>query len=92
MEGKRFLSFSRKGSISGLQFVDAVGADVFALIPDNIFRVFAEDARRLVLFEDDVVTVHKDFQRVAFRNIKRAPHFDGQHDTAELVNLSDDPC
>jgi hypothetical protein len=79
-------------SISGLYFVDAIGADVLALITDDIFRIIAKNAGRLVLFEDDAVPVHKDFQRVAFRNIERAPHFDRQHDTAELVNLSDDPC
>ena len=78
--------------ISGLYFVDAVGADVLALITDDIFRIIAKNAGRLVLFEDDTVPVHKNFQRVAFRNIERTPHFDRQHDTAELVNLSDDPC
>ena len=42
------------------QLLHAVGADVLALVVDDVFRVIAEDAGRLILAQDDGLAIHED--------------------------------
>ena len=67
---------------------DAVGADVLALVVDDVLRVVAEDAGRLILAQDDGLTIHEDLDAVFFLNAEGSSQLDGEHDTAKLVNFS----
>ena len=67
---------------------DAVGADVLALVVDDVLRVVAEDAGRLILAQDDGLTIHEDLDAVLLLDTERSSQLDGKHDTAELVNFS----
>ena len=59
-----------------LEFLDAVGADVLALVNRDVLRVAAEHAGRLVLFQNDRRTVHINFNGVLFRDVQCAAKLD----------------
>ena len=74
------------------QLLHAVGADVLAAVVLDVPAVTAEDAGRLVLLENNGLAVDIDFDSVLLRDVQRAAQLDGQNDSAELVDLSDDAC
>ena len=72
-----------------LDLLEAGGADVLAFIIDNFLGIGAENAGRLMLFEDDHVAFCVDFDRISFCNIKSAAKFDRYYDSSEVVKFSD---
>ena len=74
------------------QLLHAVGTDVLAAVVLDVPAVTAEDAGRLVLLENNGLAVDIDFDSVLLRDVQRAAQLDGQNDSAELVDLSDDAC
>ena len=74
------------------QLLHAVGADVLASVVFDISAVAAEDAGRLILLENNGFAIDIDFDSVLLRDVQRAAQLDGQNDSAELVDLSDDAC
>ena len=71
---------------------DAVGANVLALVVDDVFRVITEDAGRLILAQDDGLAIHEDLDAVFFLDAEGSSQLDGEHDTTQLVNLSNNAC
>ena len=76
----------------GVDFMDAIGADVAPLEGHDVFGVAAEDAGRLVFFEDQHVILNENFQRIPIPDFQYAALFYGQHDAAQIVDLSNNPC
>ena len=70
---------------------DAARADVLALEVDDILRVVAKDAGRLIFTKNNGVVVYIDLQRVALRNIQRAAELDGENDSAQLIDFTYNP-
>ena len=72
------------------EFADAVGADVLALEGAYTLGVSAEDAGRLILFEDDRVGIRIDFQSILFANLQSSPQFDRKNDASQLIDFAND--
>ena len=72
-----------------LEFLETVGADVFAAEVDDILGIIAENTGGLVLFQDDGGSIYIDLQRVLFGDIQSATELDGKYDSAEFSDLSD---
>lgn len=72
-----------------LKLLDAVGADVLALVIDDVFGAVTENAGRVILMKNNVITINKNLESILFSNIQGAAKFDGQNDTSELINFSD---
>ncbi len=90
LEGGDFRSY-----ITGLEqanIMDAVLAYVFTFVMGHIFGVAAEDAGRLIFFQDYLVAVNIYFKRVPYLNIKGPPQLDRKDDTAKFINLANDTC
>ena len=73
-----------------LKLLDAVGADVLALVIDDVFGAVTENAGRVILMKNNVITINKNLESILFSNIQGAAKFDGQNDTSELINFSYD--
>lgn len=71
-----------------LEVLDALGADVLSLVAYDTLCAVAEDACGMILVENDVVTLNKDFQRITLGNIKSTAQLDGKDNASELVNFS----
>ena len=74
------------------QLLHAVGADALAAVVLDVPAITAEDAGRLVLLENNGLAVDIDFDSVLLRNVECTAQLDGQNDSAELDDLSDDTC
>lgn len=68
--------------------LDAIRANVLSLIAYDTLCAVAEDAGGMILVENDVVTLNKDFQRITLGNIKSTAQFNGKDDASKLVNFS----
>jgi len=74
------------------QFLDlfkAGGADIFALIVDNILCIRAENTGRLVLFKDNHVAFGVNLDRISFCDIKSSAKFDRYYDSSEVIKFPD---
>ena len=79
------------GSHFPLELLQAVFADQLILVSHNIPRIVAENAGRMVLFENDLVVLHKDFQCIAQADIHGPAQFNGNYDSAQIVQFADYP-
>ena len=77
-----------QGSDKTLELLDAVGADVLALVVDYIAAFVTEYAGRLILVQNNIVAFNKYFKSISFGDIQGAAKLDGQNDTQQLVNFS----
>ena len=77
------------GMLFALEFLEAIGADVLAAEVDDILGIIAENTGGLVLFQDDGGSIYIDLQRVLFGDIQSTPELDGENDSAEFIDLSD---
>lgn len=66
--------------------------NILVSVDANVVRIPAKDARRLVLFEDDLLPVDVDFERIFLGNLQGATQLDGNHDASQFVHLTDDAC
>jgi len=71
-------------------FLDTGRTDIASLIGDDILCVAAEDTGRLILLENDGVILNKDFEWIPFADLECAAQFNGQDDTAEVIDFADD--
>lgn len=74
------------------ELCEAGTANVFAFVVDYVACVVAENASRLIFFEQDVIVVNKDLDRIFFVEVKCTSQLDRQNDSAQVVNSSDDAC
>lgn len=63
------------------QLGKTVSANVFAFVIDNVSSLVAENAGRLILFEQDVLIVNIDLDRILFVDVERASQLDRQNDS-----------
>ena len=56
---------------------------------DDFLRISTEYAARRIFAENDVLSIEKHFNRITVINSERAAHLDGENDSSELVNFSD---
>ena len=61
-------------------------------VVDDVFRVITEDAGRLILAQDDGLAIHENLDAVFFLDAEGSSQLDGEHDTAQLVNFSNNTC
>ena len=74
-----------------LELAQAILADHFALVGDDILDILAEYASWVVLFQDNLVAFHKDFERVLDGDIHRPSQLEGNHAATQFSHLADDP-
>lgn len=67
-------------------------ADELVLIVLDIVGVSAENASRLVLLEDDLILVNKDFDRVTTSDVHGVSDLNREYDSSKFVNLSNNAC
>ena len=77
-------------SIQLFQLRDAVRADVFAAIADDLLRALAENAGGLILAKNNAVPFHIDFKRVLLADVERTAHLDRENDTAQFIDSAYD--
>ena len=80
----------RRASVQLFQLLDAVRANVLAAIADDLFRALTKDTGRLILAENNAVSLNIDFKGVLLSDVERAAHFYGQNDTAKFINSAYD--
>ena len=73
--------------LSILQFPQTFGADIFALEIDNFLGFSAENAGRLVLFQDNRSAFHIDLNGVLLSDVQGAAQLNGKDDPTKLVHL-----
>ena len=66
----------------------AIAADILTLEVDNVLRVTAEYAGRLVLLEDDMIAVNVDFQSVLYFDAHSAAQLNREHNATKFINLT----
>ena len=75
-----------------LELLEAVGADVLALVNRDVLRIAAEHAGRLVLFQNDRRTVHINFNGILLRDVQSPAQLNRQYDSAQLIHFSHNAC
>ena len=77
-------------AFDGLQFAQAFFA--YDLTSENfgVVHTAAEDACRLVFFQNDGVFVHEDFNGILAGKRKVLSDLDGENDPSEFIDASDD--
>ena len=78
--------FAKSKAVS--QGRSAFGADIFALVAEDVLVAVAENAGGLELFQHDGVLRHEDLQRIAFGDVQSAAKLNGDDDAAKLVNFA----
>jgi len=74
----------------GGQFLEAVGADVFALKGFHAAGAAAENAVGLMLLQYDRIALHKDFQLVSLINVQYFSQFTGQDNSSQIIDSTYD--
>ena len=77
----------REVLLHGLDLIEAFVANAFALEADKVVRVITEETGGMVLFQDDGLFVHKDFDGVLDVDAKRSAQFDRDNDPTEGVHF-----
>ena len=72
-----------------VQFLDTVGANQFPFEHAYFSGVSAKDTGGVILFQNNFVFLHKNFNRVVNRNIHGSSQFDWQYNASKLIKLSD---
>ena len=65
--------------------LQALGADSLSLIVNDIVRVVAENAARLIFGKYDLIVIRKDLKRILFIYAHSFSYLDRQNDSAEMV-------
>ena len=68
----------------------AVFADKLSFVFDKIFVLAADNAVGLVLFQNNLVAIYKDFNGVLFCQSKGSSDFNGENDSAEFIEFAND--
>ena len=75
-----------------LEFSKAFITNNSALEKRGIIKASTENASGFVLFQNDCVFIHKDFDSVAAGKSQIFSDLDRENDSAELVNSSNNTC
>ena len=78
------------GSGGRFELLQAIGAYELAHIGFDVAGIAAENTGGVILLENDLVILHEDFQRIAYRDVESSSQFDGKDNTSKLVQLTDD--
>jgi hypothetical protein len=81
---------TKADSLFSPKLLQTVGAYILTLIDHHVLGIIAENAGRLVLFQDNGSAVHIDLERVALRDVQGTAQLDGQHDASEFVYFTYD--
>ena len=71
-----------------LQQFEALGANQLALEKRNSVAVVTENARRLILLQNDAIFIHEDLQRISALNSHSIANFDRKNDSSQFVDLT----
>ena len=74
----------------GLERLDALGADIFAVEGYDILCTVAEDTGGLILLHNNAGAIDIDLEAVAFGNVQRAAKLNREDDPSQLVYFSYD--
>lgn len=72
-----------------VEFFDTVGANQFTFEHAHFSGISAKDAGGMILFQNNFVFLHKNFNCVVDCNIHGPSQFDWQYNSAKLIKLSD---
>jgi hypothetical protein len=99
-DGRRFFHIAHKnkksrGSVPGFfvlgfllgHFGSALCADALVLVERKTVDAAAKNTARFILSENDIVLIHIDFQRVAFRYVQGLAQLDGQNNSSQIIDL-----
>ena len=75
--------------LQALHLVQAMLADELVLIIDYMVCIAAEDAAGLILLQNNLIAVHKDFDGILRGNTHCSAQFDRNNNTAEGIELTD---
>ena len=81
-------SFVYSAELFAQEFLDAVGADIFALEVDHVLGVVAENTGGLIFLQDDRGAVHVDLKGVLLGNIQGATELDWENNPPQFIHLS----
>lgn len=73
-----------------LKLFQAVGADILALEVDDILSIGAEDAGRLVLFQDNGIALSINLDGISFGDVQGPAELNRDDQSSEVVKLSND--
>lgn len=73
-----------------LELFQAVGADILALEVDDILSIGAEDAGRLVLFQDNGIALSINLDGISFGDVQGPAELNRDDQSSEVVKLSND--
>ena len=71
---------------------DAAGADIFALVVQQLPLGTAENAGGLILLQHDPVAVHVDLQSIPFFDVQIPPQLNRKHDPPQFIDFAHDSC
>ena len=81
--GGLFLAFGSQLSHAGLAYE-------LTLIRNNVAGIAAENAGRMILFQNDAVILHENFDHILKIDIHRSAQFNGENDPSEGIELAND--
>ena len=73
-----------------LEFFKAFAADLLVLEVDDVFGVSAENAARLILLQYDLISVYEHLKRILGVDIHIASCFNGDDDSSEVIDMTND--
>ena len=73
-----------------LDLCKTIWANTLTVVINDIVSIGAENARGLVLLENDSVAVNKYFKRILLVDIQILSDAHGKNDSTQLVDLSND--
>lgn len=74
------------------QLLEAILTDALVLEIYNVLGVAAEDAARLIFFEDDLIAVNEDFNKIFRGDIHGSAQFNRYYNTSQRIKLANDTC
>ena len=89
MTGRELLTPDEVRKLDNRYAIQALLADIAALIVDNVLCVATEDAGRLILFQNNRRAFYINFQRIALCNLQSTTKLNGQDNASQLINFPD---
>ena len=72
-----------------LELIEAICADTLAVEEDDVVRVIAENACRVIFLQNDAVIVGKDLNSILDLDIHGFSDLDRENDSAQFIHFSD---
>ena len=74
------------------EFLDTLGTYILTLVINDALSAITENASRMILMQNDVITVYKNLKCVFLCDVESTAQFDRKDYSSQLIHFSHNTC